>query len=278
MFSLVPICFIFVRGWKLERPGAGVVRFALFLVLIGGLGYLADDLRPCSAQTTQPPTIRVETREVILPVCVIEERKDPKGLLVGPNGEEFHVWIYHTREVTGLAAKSFRIFEDGVEQTIKHFSVERKNGWLVRDNVGEHVEHAWTPSGIWSAADKKQMPNRASSLPIYLITYTPPPSPAGSWRVARPTASPEHRPASKKNPRGCPILTSRCSTLGWGSRWDCHILSLYDTPARTLLLQYTWFNSRNFKHFLRPCKYIPVHGNVPHGTLGRFALAFRTEH
>lgn len=109
-------------------------------------------------------------------------RKDPKGLLVGPTGGELHVWIYHTQEVDGLTAKSFRVFEDGVEQRIQHFSVETTNTWLVRDNVGEHLEHSWTPTGIWSASDKTQIPHYrpSSSYHTYLITYVPPPSPDGS--------------------------------------------------------------------------------------------------
>ncbi len=133
---------------------------------------------------TQPSPIRIETREVAFPVRVIEERKDPKGLLLAPSGEELHVWIYHTQEVNGLTAKSFHVFEDGVEQRIQHFSVETTNAWLVQDNVGQHVEHSWTSTGIWSASDKKQIPESEyqpiSSYHTYLITYIPPTSTVGS--------------------------------------------------------------------------------------------------
>lgn len=165
----------------------------------------------CPAQATAPPTIRIETREVLFPVLVLEERKDPpKGLMVGPNGEEFHAWIYRTQEVTGLSAKSFRVFEDGVEQTIQRFSVEGSGDWLVKDNVGEYTERSWTPTGVWSGSDvkitvevkssfsryktnsstptrvwsgsdiKRTLPYRPRRSHVYLISYVPPGSPAGS--------------------------------------------------------------------------------------------------
>ena len=136
----------------------------------------------CSAQTAAPPTIRIEAREVIFPVRVIKERKDPKGLLLGPNREAVPVWLYHTEEVTGLSAKSFRLYEDGVEQRIRHFSVEEGHGWLVKDNVGEHIEYAWTPTGIWSGSDEKEVSQSlpARSFHTYLVSYIPPRSPAGS--------------------------------------------------------------------------------------------------
>jgi len=121
-----------------------------FIALLGGSGFLVGATAMiCSAQAVQEPTIRVETREVVLPVEVVEERKDPKGMLTGPNGEVLYIYIVHSDEIRGLSAKAFHIFEDGVEQRIQHFSIETTPGWLVRDNVAQHVEYSWTPKGIW---------------------------------------------------------------------------------------------------------------------------------
>jgi hypothetical protein len=132
----------------------------------------------CWAQTGQAPPIRIETREVAIPVLVLEAHKDPRGVLLGPTGEQLHVWVYYTQEVAGLSAKSFHIFEDGAEQKIQHFSIEPGVIWPVRDNLGEHIEHSWTPKGIWSAPDRQKL--SLHSLHVYLITYVPPQTLMGS--------------------------------------------------------------------------------------------------
>jgi len=180
-------------------------------MLLGSVAFLTEATALlCSAQTARPLTIQVETREVVFPVLVLEERKGPEGTLVESNGKEFHAWMYETQEVAGLPAKSFRVFEDGVEQKIQHFSVEGSGDWLVKDNVGEYTERSWTPTGVWSGSDikitdemksyfsryntnsstptrvwtgsdiKRTLPYRPRRSHVYLISYVPPGSPAGS--------------------------------------------------------------------------------------------------
>lgn len=141
-------------------------RFGALPVLVAVL--VVTSVVRATAQTQSPPPIKVETNEVVLPVRVIEERKDPKGLLVGPNGEEFHVWIYRTQEVAGLSAKSFHVYEDSAEQKIQHFSVESLEMKVVDTRTGglktttglRPVESA-KPSGesaipvVWSLAVDK---------------------------------------------------------------------------------------------------------------------------
>ncbi len=153
-----------------------------FIALLGGSGFLVGATAMiCSAQAVQEPTIRVETREVVLPVEVVEERKDPKGMLTGPNGEVLYIYIVHSDEIRGLSAKAFHIFEDGVEQRIQHFSIETTPGWLVRDNVAQHVEYSWTPKGIWGGSDKKKIEvDESRRFHKYLLTYVPPSSPKGT--------------------------------------------------------------------------------------------------
>ena len=121
-----------------------------------------------SAQTATPPVIRVESHEVVLPFEVFEEKRTTE-------------WL-HSKEVTGLSAKSVHIFDDGVEAKIQHFSVEKGEAWAVRDNIGYHAEYSCTPTGIWVGPDvtNKLFTLHGSRFHTYLVTYVPRPSPAGS--------------------------------------------------------------------------------------------------
>ncbi len=150
--------------------------------VLGALGFLAGTFGTvCSAQTEQAPTLRVETREVVLPVEVVEERKDPKGLLTAPNGEAEHVYIMYSRDIAGLSANSFRIFEDGKQQRVQHFSIEKDHLWVAKDNVSQHLEYSCTPTGIWGGSDIKEIRiNKGVGARTYLLTYVPPPSPKGT--------------------------------------------------------------------------------------------------
>ena len=133
-----------------------------------------------SAQTATPPLIKVESHEVVLPIKVVQETNTTE-LLAGANGEPQFGAFLHAQDVTGLSPKSLHIFDDGVEMEIKHFSVEKVNGWEVRDNVDRHLDYSCTPRGIWVGPD---LPNKTSvndtRVHTYLVTYVPPPSPAGS--------------------------------------------------------------------------------------------------
>jgi hypothetical protein len=60
---------------------------------------------------------------------------------------------FHSKEITGLSARAFHLFEDGVEQKIQHFSLEKGDEWVVRDNVAQHLEFSCTPKGIWGGSD-----------------------------------------------------------------------------------------------------------------------------
>jgi hypothetical protein len=153
-----------------------------FIPFLGTVGFLIGNLGTfCSAQTVQAPPIRVETHEVVLPVKVVEEKKDPKGLLTYPDGTFEHVYIAHSGEIKGLSAKSFHIFEGSIEQSIQHFSLEKDHLWVIQDNVGQHVEYSCTPTGIWGASDRKEIAvNLSLELHTYLLTYIPPPSPEGT--------------------------------------------------------------------------------------------------
>ena len=134
-----------------------------------------------SAQTATPPLIKVESHEVVLPIEVIRETKST-GIVEGSNGEAQLGWVFHSKEVTGLSTKSVHIFEDGMEQKIQHFSMEKDLRWVVRDNTGSHLDYSCTPKGFWVGPN---VPNKISPLDDsrfhkYLVSYVPLSSPAGS--------------------------------------------------------------------------------------------------
>jgi hypothetical protein len=154
-------------------------RFGALPVLITVL--VVTSVVRAAAQTQSPPPIKVETNEVVLPVLVIEETKDPKGLLTNPDGTIQHVYIMHSGEIKGLSVKSFHIFEGSVEQSIRHLSLEKDHHWVTQDNVGQHAEYSCTPKGIWRGSDKKEIRlNPPLQVHTYLITYAAPSSPEGS--------------------------------------------------------------------------------------------------
>jgi hypothetical protein len=154
-------------------------KASTFLVLLGGT-FLSIGATDSLAQSEGPSAIRVETREVVVPVFVVDKSD------VHPVGEPWHIGTTYYREwdkeITGLEAKDFHVFEDGVEQPIQNITVEMPRVWNVSDNVSRHIESSCTPKGVWISPDLS--PNLGSTLwllHVYLVSYVPPPSsPEGS--------------------------------------------------------------------------------------------------
>jgi hypothetical protein len=92
----------------------------------------------------------VEPREVLWPVEVVAEKRDPKGLPTGPNGESVPVYLVDSDEIMRLSAKSFHIFERGEKQQIRPFSVEGVAVSVASDNMGQHEKYSCTLTGVWS--------------------------------------------------------------------------------------------------------------------------------
>lgn len=160
-------------------PPSRAPKKACFLLVVTALllGILATRI---SAQTDSSATIKVESPEVVLPIKVVRETNTTEDV-VGPNGEPSFGPFLHAQEVTGLSAKSLHVFDDGVEMKIKHFSLEKVNGWEVRDNVDRHLDYSCTPRGIWVGPDLRNKGTLSDTrVHTYLVTYVPPPSPAGS--------------------------------------------------------------------------------------------------
>jgi hypothetical protein len=149
-------------------------RLAFRLVLSATI--LITGASICLAQIEGPSAIRVEAQQVVVPVFVVDKsdvRKDWRHT-------KYEEW---DKEVTGLAAKNFQVFEDGKEQEIRDVTIDLPRVWQVSDNISQHTESACTPRGIWAGPDfPKQRDSGGSALwllHVYLISYTPPPSPPG---------------------------------------------------------------------------------------------------
>ncbi len=127
-------------------------------------------------QSGGTPDIRVESREVVVPVLVA----------VRPfSGDDY--------EVLGLTSNQFHVFENGKEQPIVKVIAKRFLDWSVQDNLSPallHAEGSWTPAGIWLGPDiplsvVRIRSTQQSSLHYYLVSYVPPPSPEGSCHRIR---------------------------------------------------------------------------------------------
>lgn len=134
-----------------------------------------------SAQTDSSPPIRIETREVVVPVLV---KQTIEGL---------------DSEVLGLTARDFHVFEDGKQQEIEGVSVVHVPLGAVKDNVSLHAESSCTPRGIWIGPDVPQSEfptvlrlNTWASVRMYLVSYVPPPSTVGSCHRVK--VKVDHRP------------------------------------------------------------------------------------
>jgi len=142
-----------------------------FLLLLGGT--VLNIGAPVSlAQSEGPSAIRVETREVVVPVFVV----DKSDIQMVEMPWQFGSSHYQERdkEITGLSAKDFHVFEDGVEQQIQNVAVELPRVWVVNDNVSRHIDSSCTPRGIWASPDLA--PPVGSTLWLvheYLISYEP---------------------------------------------------------------------------------------------------------
>jgi outer membrane lipoprotein-sorting protein len=176
------------RSWR-AVVGQSIVFFVLGGVVLGFAARLS------SAQTQTSTPIQVETREVVLPVLVFQEKKDPKAALIGPNGTWYPTWRVYVERVNNLTKKSVHIFEDGTPQQIESFAPgDSTSAWVI-DNAGVHLEHSLTPKGIWYGPDQDKI-RTVPSEPFqwYLLTYIPPSSPVGSCH--RITVKVDHKHAT----------------------------------------------------------------------------------
>lgn len=153
--------------------------------------------KPGAESSALPPTsqmtIRVKSNLVVIPVFVYDKTRSKRLLETQLKCAMSNQAAFRSVSVSapylpmdcndsalrGLTAKSFRLYQDDVQQNIQYVSEE---GWwrAVRDNRSWHVETSDTPSGIWSSTDlggSGLQPGWRSDF--YNLAFVPPASPAG---------------------------------------------------------------------------------------------------
>jgi len=125
-------------------------------------------------QAESPFIIRTESREVVVPVVVLDRTHRLKTPTARLELDE---------EIPGLTMRDFRVFEDGVQQSVRSVAMELPNVRDVQDRTSRHLEYSFTPEGVWSTPElwpqTDQGPN-VSLLPVYLVSYEPPASSRGA--------------------------------------------------------------------------------------------------
>lgn len=119
--------------------------------------------------------IRVNSRDVVVPVTVTDKEMRTEQIVVGNQP-----MTYSTSWVNGLTAKNFRVFEDGIEQKVESVTAEQVRWWPTLDNIGEHMEYSLTPRGVWATSDAERMGLRG----VWATSDEERMTPRGSWATA----------------------------------------------------------------------------------------------
>jgi hypothetical protein len=196
----------------------------IFLILFTGIGFIAFFTPTLSAQSENVSSqsgdrfaIRVEAREVIVPVFVANKNYVPKKFPVDPRkAKKKNI----EQEITGLTSKDIHVFEDGIEQPIKDLRVEPVRFWSVPDSIISHKEYSDTPKGIWAGPDifsgtygrwvssnlellqfndVQAQVSDVYHLSWYLIFYDPPSSVEGSCHQIKVTVDREDASVYSRN-------------------------------------------------------------------------------
>jgi hypothetical protein len=141
--------------------------------------------------TVAQGAIRVESRKVLVPTVAFDkklytltDKKPHRHTLSYLIAHDPHFW--DTIAIRTLAAKDFKLYEDGQEQRIESVSLEAPIFSIVGDNLGKHPESVGTGGGRWTYPD---LANAGEGLwlpwPQYVIAYVPPPSPTGACHKIR---------------------------------------------------------------------------------------------
>jgi len=183
---------------QLSSAVAKTQSFAALLLLGGTV--LCTGVPVCLAQTDSPMTIRVESSEVVVPVVVTDKSYARESRFFIAGGE--YANRTYGKEIGGLSAKDFHVFEDGMEQRIQNVSVKRLSFWGVLDNVSGHFESSCSPRGIWSNPDlwpQTHITYDDQPAHVYLVSYVPPPSPEGSCHRIQVKVNSDHASVSARD-------------------------------------------------------------------------------
>lgn len=151
-----------------------------------------------------PPTIRVGTREVLVPTVI---RALVNYSLAYASRDDNY---YDSRN---LVPADFELFEDGKAQRILDATLERKYLTALQDNLGVQVIWALTPTSKWSRLQDRMF-GVVTGTTYYVLAYQPPPSPEGSCHEIKIKVKP-------RNPDGSRLTTVEAEYIfGKGFKTD----------------------------------------------------------
>jgi len=165
------------------------------------------------------PSIRVETREVLIPAVAVGWTHGTEVKLIGPGYED----------AVHLGPVDFHVFEDEKEQTVASAALVRPY-WtgLLRDNMGWEQGIALTPKGEWTNLRISPANVFLFSDPFYAIAYRPSDSPEGACHTIRITVNP-------KDASGHTLTTVESQPV---SLWKTPITLSQEVKRSKLLLRY----------------------------------------
>jgi hypothetical protein len=138
---------------------------------------------PPASRAQEPAPIRVETRDVYVPVLVLDKKRIDELQKMKPfdYGKKLvaHELDFAAVAVSGLHAGDFRLFEDGHEQRIQSVTPNFQLARAIPDNVGLAEDFVGAGGGIWVApgVSVDKVANTVLDVPDwpgYLIAYDPP--------------------------------------------------------------------------------------------------------
>jgi len=163
---------------------------AITLVLLDGI--LLCSSAPAVAQTNTAGTIRVESKEVLVPVLVVdtqrlEQLEHMKRSVFWHQTQGGDAHLLEPLAVQGLSLKDFTVLEDGERQRIVSVLPEaQRQAPIVTDNLSKYREYVGVGGGTWAEPLWEDYWPRATkidespSFSGYAIGFIPLPSPDGS--------------------------------------------------------------------------------------------------
>ena len=139
--------------------------------------------RDALAQTGNPKPIRVETRDVYVPVLVVDKRRITQLQKMSPYKYDQELLANHLDfgavAVRDLKAGDFRLFEDGREQKIQSVLPEFQLAQPFHDSLGLSEDFVGAGGGRWIApgVSNDYVGGRLLDVPDwpgYLVAYVPP--------------------------------------------------------------------------------------------------------
>jgi len=175
------------RTRRLVRCSVGAIGAIISVLLAGALCPSGSIV----AQTNAAGTIRVESKEVLVPVVVLDKQRveQLEHTKRSVFWHRFNTGGFNPLEslaVRGLSASDFNISQDGEEEKIEHLTAnEQKQSPILTDNLGKYRESVGIGGGTWAMALwENDYADGATvveaSMSGYEIGYTPSSSPDGS--------------------------------------------------------------------------------------------------